>query len=299
MASFIIHTHGRLQEWVAEEKGYFAAEGLTDYSLSSHGLLSQNHARAQTLPVVPDNRVGAYQTYEQGREASISCACHWTVNKAASAELGRLWGECYTVTPCGVFVATGSDIRAPEDLADRAVHVGYQSGSHYTTIQALEPFLSVERIKLAFGGSPADRVDQLLDGRAAAATVFGAQYYLMEQLGFRKIVDATFMIAAMVPRGVEVSDVRRYFAALRRAQADIDVMHQPYTRYYANELPERHRALVDVRRFGPGERFVFEPYTQELYERTQTWIDERGIFPAEQAGAGCYADAVIRLEAVG
>jgi NitT/TauT family transport system substrate-binding protein len=298
MARFIIHTHGRLQEWVAEEKGYFAAEGLTDYSLSSHGLLSQNHVHAQTQPVVPDNRFGAYQTYEQGREASISCACHWTVNKAASAELGRLWGECYTVTPCGIFVAAGSDINAPEDLADRAVHVGYQSGSHYTTIQALEPFLPVERIKLAFGGSPADRVDQLLDGRAAAATVFGAQYYVMEQLGFRKIVDATFMIAAMVPRGVEISDVRRYFAALRRAQADIDVTHQPYARYYANELPERHRALVDVRRFGPGERFVFEPYTREVYERTQTWIDERGIFPVEQTGAGTYADAVIRLEAV-
>ncbi len=38
MSTFIIHTHGRLQEWVAEEKGYFAAEGLTDYALSSHGL---------------------------------------------------------------------------------------------------------------------------------------------------------------------------------------------------------------------------------------------------------------------
>ena len=72
---------------------------------------------------------------------------------------------------------------------------------------------------MAFGGSPADRVDQVLDGSATAATVFGAQYYLMEQLGFRKIVDATFMIAAVVPRQVEVSAVRSYFAALRRAQA--------------------------------------------------------------------------------
>jgi hypothetical protein len=178
------------------------------------------------------------------------------------------------------------------------VHVGYQSGSHYTTIQALEPFLPTDQIKLTFGGSPADRVDQLLNGSAMAATVFGAQYYLMEQLGFRKIVDATFMIAAMVPRQVEIAAVRQYFAALRRAQADIDMSHQPYTRYYANELPERHRALVDVRRFGPGERFVFDPYTQDMYDRTQTWIDDRGIFPMDQSRASTYADAVIRLEAV-
>jgi hypothetical protein len=299
VATFIIHTHGRLQEWVAEEKGYFTAEGLDDYRLSSHNLLSRNHVADRSSTANPDNRHGAYQTYEQGRDASVSCACHWTVNKAASAELGRLWGECYTVTPCGIFVAAGSAIKTPEDLGDVAVHVGYQSGSHYATIQALEAFIPADRIKLTFGGSPADRVDQLLDGSAAAATVFGAQYYLMEQLGFRKIVDATFMIAALVPEGVEMADVRSYFAALRRAQADIDIMHQPYTHYYANELPARHRALVDVRRFGPGERFVFEPYTKDMYERTQTWIDERGIFPAQTASLGEYTGAVIRLGAVG
>jgi NitT/TauT family transport system substrate-binding protein len=293
MVTSVIHTHGRLQEWVAEEKGYFAAEGLTDYILSSHGLLSSTRAHAQ--PLVPDNRQGAYQSYEKGRDASVSCACHWTVNKAASAELGRLWGECYTTTPCGIFVPAGSAIRAPEELADVAVHVGYQSGSHYATIQALEPFLPADEIKLTFGGSPADRVDQLLDGSASAATVFGAQYYLVEQLGFRKIVDATFMIAAMVPHHVEIAAVRSYFAALRRAQADIDMSHQPYVRYYANELPERHRALVDVRRFGPGERF--DPYTEDMYDRTQTWIGERGIFPVHNASASTYSDAIIRLEA--
>jgi hypothetical protein len=295
MAQFIIHTHGRLQEWVAEEKGYFAAEGLTDYVLASHNLLSRNHVATQT-PANLDIRHGAYQTYEQGRDASVSCACHWTVNKAASAEFGRLWGECYTMTPCGVFVPAASAIKSPEDLADVAVHVGYQSGSHYTTIQALEPFIPHDRIKLRFGGSPADRVDQLLDGSAPAATVFGAQYYLIEQLGFRKIVDATFMIAAMVSRHVDPSEVRKYFAALRRAQVDIDVSHQPYTHYYANELPERHRALVDVRRFGPGERLVCEPYTREMYERTQAWIDQRGIFDGPSNPHG-YAESVIRLEA--
>ena len=57
------------------------------------------------------------------------------------------------------------------------------------------------------------------------------------------------------------------------------------------------QGTVDVRRFGPGERFVFEPYTQEMYHRTQAWIDERGIFPMDQPRSSAYADAVIRLEA--
>jgi len=293
MARFIVNTHGRLQEWIAHEKGYFVQEGL-DYELTQHSLLTK--AAPQKLApganIVPDNLHGAYQTYEEGREASVSCACHWTVNMAASAEHGRLWGEAYTVSPCAIFVPEDSPIRGPEDLAGVDVHVGYQSGSHYTTIQALERFMSSDRIKLKFGGSPSDRVDQMLSGAAPAATVFGMQYYILEQLGFRKILDCTFMIAAMIPPGVDLADVRKYFNGLRKAQADIDRMHQAYVHYYLNELPERHAALVDVRRFGPGERIVFEPYTREMYEETKHWVEERDIFPAEKTARGDYEQAV-------
>lgn len=293
MAKFVVNTHGRLQEWIAHEKGYFAEEGL-DYELTQHGLLTK--AAPETFKpganVVSDNLAGAYQTYEQGREASISCACHWTVNMAASASHGRLWGEAYTVSPCGIFVPESSTIRRPEDLAGVDVHVGYQSGSHYTTIQALEQFMPASDVKLKFGGGPSDRVDQLLNGIAPAATVFGMQYYIMEQLGFRKILDCTFMIAAMVPPGVDLNDVRKYFNALRKAQADIDRMHQSFTHYYLNELPERHAKLVDVRRFGPGERIVFEPYTREMYEATKEWVEERDIFPSEKVAPTDYEQAV-------
>ena len=35
---------------------------------------------------------------------------------------------------------------------------------------------------------------------------------------------------------------------------------------------------MDTRRFGPGERIVFEPYTREMYEGAQRWVMARGIF---------------------
>lgn len=289
--TFIIHTHGRLQEWIADAKGYFTAEGL-DYRLEQHRLVTKDAAVQPAPAVAIDNREGAFKSYEEGRDASISCACHWTVNMAATAGLGRMWGEAYSVSPCAIFVPPSSAIRRPEDLAGVGVHVGYQSGSHYTTIQALEPFLAPDAIKLTFGGSPTDRVDQLLEGRAPAATLFGIQYYLMEQLGYRKIVDATFMIAGLVPDGVDLALVRKYYRALRRAQADIDHMHQSYTHFYRNELPERHLQQVDVRRFGPGERIVFEPYDRSLFETTRRWVLEREIFPAAKIGHGSFEAAV-------
>src|SRR5579875_2097420 len=114
--------------------------------------------------------------------------------------------------------------RRSADLAGVEIHVGYRSGSHYTTIQALESFLEPEQIRLRFGGLLYDRLDLLVDRKVEAATAFGAPYYVLEQLGFRKILDATFMIAAMLARDVTVADARKYFRALRRAQIDIDLM---------------------------------------------------------------------------
>ena len=35
---------------------------------------------------------------------------------------------------------------------------------------------------------------------------------------------------------------------------------------------------MDTRRWGPGERLVFEPYTKEVFDQTVQWIAERGIF---------------------
>jgi hypothetical protein len=291
MATFVIHAHGRLQEWVAKEMGYYEAEGLTDY------VLKRNDLRDQQLDASVfterGKEYGAYESYEKGRDASVSCACHWTVNMAASNDHGQLWGECYSVSPGAIMVPPESPIRTPADLANVEVAVGYHSGSHYATIQALETYLPPDQIKLRFGGLPDERVDAAIARTVPAVDVFGMQLYILEQLGFRKIMDTTFMIAGMVAKDANLDDVRKYYAALRRAQADIDLMHQKYVHYYGNELAERFKPLVDVRRFGPGERLVFEPYTKAMYDETHAWVEERGIFDADAVGSGQFEEAVL------
>jgi NitT/TauT family transport system substrate-binding protein len=289
MSTFVIHTHGRLQEWVAQEKGYYAAEGLTDYVLKHNDLGSPDLNQVMTAE---GKKHGAYESYETGREADVSCACHWTVNMAASADHGKVWGECYSISPGAIMVPPESAITRPEQLADVEVYVGYHSGSHYATIQSLEEYLPSDKIKLRFGGLPDERVDAMIARQAQAANVFGMQRYILEQLGFRVITDTTFMIAGMVAKDANLDDVKKYYAALRRAQADIDIRHQQYVHYYENEIQERFKKLVDVRRFGPGERLVFEPYSQQMYEDTHKWVEERGIFDADKVGAGAFEEAV-------
>jgi len=286
MGKFVIAPHMRLQEWVAEEKGYFAAEGL-EYEFRDQ--LTSKDGKQHDF----GNKVGAFQTFEMGRTSDVSCACHWTVNVAASVGHGKLYGECYSVAPAGIFVPPDSPIREPKDLANVPISVGYQSGSHYSTIQALEPYLPAEAIKLSFAdGLLFRRMELLVDRAIPAAALFSGPYYFAEQLGFRKIIDTTFMIASMLSGDPDPEDVARYFRALRKAQRDIDLRPELYTHYYRKEFPARFHEVMDTRRWGPGERLVFEPYSKEAYEQSFRWIAEHGIFEDGRMGAGRYEDAV-------
>jgi len=286
MPRFVISPHFRLHEWVAEEKGYFRAEGL-DYEFRN---IFESHATA--------DKVGAYTSFEKGRETNVSCACHWTVNVAASQGLGKMYADAYSVSPAAVFVPAESDLRHPADLRGVPISVGHQSGSHYSTIQALEQYLPADEIKLSFAdGILFSRMERLIDRQVPAAAVFSGPYYFLEQLGFRKIIDTTFMMASMLTGDPDPQDVRKYFRALRRAQRDIDLRPELYTHYYKKEMPARFHDLMDTRRWGPGERLVFEPYTKEVFEESFEWIAARNLFPEGGMGSGTYEKSVISLAA--
>jgi hypothetical protein len=141
------------------------------------------------------------------------------------------------------------------------------------------------------------RMEAFFEGKSQAATLFGGPYYFAEQLGFRKIIDTTFMIAAMINGNPRPEDVRKYFRALRRAQRDIDMRFELYTHYYKNEFPVRFHKLMDTRRWGPGERIVFEPYTKEAFERSREWIAGHSIFDPDNMGSGDYEQAAVSFTA--
>jgi hypothetical protein len=291
MFKFIIEPHFRLQEWVAEEKGYFRQEGL-DYEFKEF-IRSTDGAHHETV-----GKAGAFQSIEKGRESNVTCACHWTVNVAASKGHTKLYADAYSVAPSAIFVPANSPIGPPTDLAGVPISVGYQSGSHYATIQALEQYIPPDKIRLSFEeGMLFRRMEAFLDGKSQAAALFSGPYYFAEQLGFRKIIDTTFMIAAMVNGNPRLEDLRKYFYALRRAQRDIDLRPERYTHYYKNEFPERYHNAMDTRRWGPGERIVFEPYSKDVFEQSFEWITKHGIFEAGEMGSGNYEQAVISLTA--
>jgi NitT/TauT family transport system substrate-binding protein len=285
-----IMPHGRLQEWVAEEKGYFTAEGL-EYSFIISGDYGMSSLQRDEAGEV---KTGAFETFGAGRSgADVSCACHWATNTAARERAGHLVTTAYSVAPCAIVVPPESPVRRAEDLAGVPIGVGYHSGSHFATVQALESVLAPGDLKLTYQGPPNERLDALLDRQVPAATAWGVPLYIAEALGFRKVLDATFMIGFLVT-GADATkaDVDKYLAALRRAQMEIDLRPELYKHYHLRSVPEKYQDQVDVRAFGTGERIVFLPYTREVFAQTQQWIETHELF-ARATGQADYDEAVI------
>jgi hypothetical protein len=139
-------------------------------------------------------------------------------------------------------------------------------------------------------------MELLIDRKVPAAALFSGAYYFVEQLGFRKIIDTTFMMASMLVGDPDPEEVRKYFRALRRAQRDLDLRPELYTHHYEREFPPRFHSQMDTRRWGPGERIVFEAYTREVFEQSFEWIAQHRIFPEGGMGAGDYECAAISLQ---
>ena len=285
-----IMPHGRLQEWVAEEKGYFTAEGL-EYSFIISGDYGMSGMQRDDAGEI---KTGAFETFGTDRSgADVSCACHWATNAAARERSGQLVTTAYSVAPCAIVVPPESPIRRPEDLAGVPIGVGYHSGSHFATVQALESVLAPDELKLTFQGPPNERMDALLERQVQAATAWGVPLYIAEAFGFRKVLDATFMIGFLVT-GNEATkaDVDKYLAALRRAQMEIDLHPELYKHYHLRSVPEKYQDKVDVRAFGIGERIVFLPYSRESFAQTQQWTEAHQLFTGSPEQVG-YDEAVM------
>lgn len=295
MARYVIQPHSRLQEWIAEANGHFAAVGL-DHEFQTEGFAASavTTSPVRSADVLPaELRRGAFEDMAAGRACDVSSACHWAVNAVAATGVARMWASAYSITPSGIFVAADSPCRRPEDLAGVPVAVSYHSGSHYAALQGLEPFIGTENCTLSFAGLPTDRARLLIRGEIPAANVFGAQYYVLEQLGFRKLVDTTFMIGFLVQPTADHDDTVKYFKALELAQTDLDIAPERYKHYWLRELPADLAELVDVRRFGPGERIVSAPYTRDMYEATQRWMSAHDLLDADGVQAAAFQDAVL------
>jgi NitT/TauT family transport system substrate-binding protein len=73
MGRFRILSHARLQDWIAEEKGYFKQVGL-DYEFVVRPAAGWSADVASTESAPEEVKKGAFESYESGRRCDVSAA---------------------------------------------------------------------------------------------------------------------------------------------------------------------------------------------------------------------------------
>ena len=274
-------SHASLQDWVAADKGYFEDEGLSNLNFVKQSFDGSSIGG----PDLPEQKTGAYDVAatdpsKSEERTNLNTFCHWAVNQAVGGGHGRMWAHAYSWTVSGIYVPPGSPIETPEQLAGVPVAVGKRSGSHFSTVQSMEKYLDAGDINVQFVGLPNIRLALALDGKLAAVNGLGAPCHVLEQNGFRKIIDNGFMQGFLMSGDVETEQAGAYFRALKRAQGDVDLNPEDFKKMVLeHSVPEEFRGAVkNVAALGIPTRIVFQDYTEQMYEETRAWMDGHDFF---------------------
>ena len=168
-----------LNDFVAMQEGFFAAEGLdVEFDMKTFRGTQGSWKDLKYFDRPQD------RPFAEGRSV-IQGACAWGTICNASAGMGKFVPDCYGVSPWGIFVRPDSKIRKPEDLKDVPVAVGMRAGSHFNVPYRLEKFLPLENIKTVNVGGFGARLTALLNGEVEAASLLPPQIDMAKQLGMR------------------------------------------------------------------------------------------------------------------
>ena len=263
-----------LNDFVAQQEGFFEAEGLdvefdwkTFRGTQSSWKNLDYFQRPQDRPYTEDKR------------DVIQGACVWGSICNASAGMGRFVPDAYGDSPWAIFVRPDSKIRRPEDLKDVPVSVGMRAGSHFNVPFRLEKYLPLENIKTVNTGGFGARLRALLDGEVEAASLLPPQIAMAEQLGLRKIIADTFHTLWWVPDNSEPEVVRAYLRALDRAEKAMDADLAKYLPLWKLAVPAEFETTHpwDFMKFGRGERFVYKAIPRQEFDDTLAQVKRWGL----------------------
>jgi NitT/TauT family transport system substrate-binding protein len=261
-----------LNDFVAMQEGFFAAEGLdVEFDWTTFRGTQSSWKGMNYLERPQD------QPYTKTKEDVVQGACWWGTICNASAGMGRVVTEGYGLSPWAIFVRPDSKIHKPEDLKDVPISVGMRAGSHFNVPYRLEKYLPLEHIKTVNTGGFGARLRALLDGEVEAASLLPPQIAMAEQLGLRKVIEDTFKTLWWVPTSSPPEVVHGYMHALKRAEEALEANLPKYLPLWKMAIPAEFENAHpwDFSKFGRGERFIDETLPQgdfgEVFDQVSRW----------------------------
>ena len=156
----------RLHEWVAVERGYFDEVGL-EYRFSG--------SPPEWDELIPGGFVR--KAHEEMVETAPTgfCDCSWGVVVSTGAGAGRFIPDFHTEAYLCIYARPDAGIMAPSDLAGKPIAVSELTGSHFSTIEALERHIDRKDIpgEPGLSGSRSDFNLSVISLFRRAASSFG------------------------------------------------------------------------------------------------------------------------------
>ena len=261
-----------LNDFVAQEEGYFAAEGL-DVAFDWKTFRgTQSSWKGLAYFERPQDR-----PYAEGRDV-IQGACAWGSICNASAGMGKFVPDCHGVSPWAIFVRPDSKIERPEDLKDVPIAVGMRAGSHFNVPYRLEKYLPLAHIKPVNVGGFGARLSALLAGEVEAASLLPPQIDMAKQLGLRIVIEDTFHTIWWVPDEMPGEVVAKYLRALDRAEDALNADLAKFLPLWKLSVPAEFQDRPwDFSRFGRGERFVYQPVPRREFDEVLQQVERWGL----------------------
>ena len=281
----VVPHYMRLHEWIALEEGFFAAEDLEPVlrdDLMHRALMHEN----------PDFGRGEQPDYQEG-VACTSSACEWGVIRNAGAGQGKVLKDMYSVAPYAIFVPPDSDVRRLTDLRDRPVGVMLRSGTHFTTLKALEACMPPEHVKVKGTGGAGRRIQMLLNGEIAAATLLDPERAIAEQMGLRMLAMGEFRVLFYVSNDMPPALIPPFVRVMQRADEALRRNPDRYMHLWEKNVRPEVRGTYDDTRFGLGELLFFEEYPEETFDASMEFAKRWGL--ADDVVRSSYKDLTAAL----
>ncbi|MBI2126151.1 MAG: ABC transporter substrate-binding protein [Thaumarchaeota archaeon] len=272
-------------EIVAHAKGCYKNEGI---SVVFHDITPSE--------VVPNKSEMYKELQKEGKQDAYHAAEYVCITRAISNTTGKIvayspWVKNGLNASFGLYVKPNAGIKIPADLKGKSIAIEKGTGSYYTTIEDLEKSIPREQIKLTQIGDPHLRLEALVRGEVAAASVMGPYADLAERIGMVKLMESsrrkgTLMI---VKNDIDSSTLAAYIRATNKAIHKINTKPDEHRALYFKWFSKIIPRLVDELR-SPVKKMQssmtvpkwkeWEKYSKSAFEDIYGWMVDRKLVEA-------------------
>jgi hypothetical protein len=93
----------------------------------------------------------------------------------------------------------------------------------------------------------------------------------------RKLAQGEFLVTFWVSPTIGQETLSKFFSALRRAEEALEHNPSQYLHLWERNIPPTLEGDYNYARFGRGEKLIFEPYSQEMFEDAMQFAQAWGL----------------------